>query len=245
MFVKCKPWYDASENRKVKSVVLDKSNAKAVKVTVNFLLPDANSEMVTIYTITGKGDILVENHLKTGQNQPWIPRLGMNMRLSGSLKQVDWFGRGPFENYIDRKAAAYIGQYHTTTDEMYTNYVRPQENGYRSEVKWFSINDGKLVGLYFEGSPSLGFSALPFTYDDLKGFEHKGKHGNLVSKQSFTDLNIDYLQCGLGGDDSWGAWPMEKYLIPARDYIWSYRIRPYLIAKENPAKLWENKIVVK
>jgi len=245
MFVKCKPWYDASENRKVKSVVLDKSNAKAVKVSVTFLLPDANSEMVSIYTVTGKGDILVENHLKAGQNQPWIPRLGMNMRLNGSLNQVDWLGRGPFENYIDRKAASFIGLYHTTTDEMYTNYVRPQENGYRSDVKWFSVNDGKSVGLYFEGAPNLGFSALPFTYDDLKGFEHKGKHGNLLSKQSFTDLNFDYLQCGLGGDDSWGAWPMEKYLIPAKDYSWSYRMRPYLVNKENPAKLWENKIVVK
>ncbi len=245
MFVKCKPWFDASENRIVKSIVLDNTNDKAIKVTVNYSLPDANSGMILIYTITGKGDILVENSLEAGKDLPWIPRLGVNMRLKGSLNQVDWLGRGPFENYVDRKTAAFVGKYHSTTDKMYTSYVRPQENGYRTDVKWISINDGKSVGIYFDGFPNLGFSALPFTYNDLKGFEQNGKHGNLLQKQSFTDLNLDYMQCGVGGDDSWWSWPMEKYLIPAKNYTWSYRIRPYLLSKENPAKLWENKIVIK
>jgi beta-galactosidase len=245
MFVKCKPWYDASENRIVKSVVLDNSDAKAIQVTVNYSFPDANSEFTANYTITGKGDILVKNSLKAGNELPWIPRLGVNMKLIGALNQVDWLGRGPFENYTDRKTAAYVGKYHSTTNDMYVPYMRPQENGYRTDVKWVSINDGMSVGIYFEGSPNLGFSALPYIYDDLKGFEQKGKHGNLLHKQSFTDLNLDYLQCGVGGDDSWGSWPMEKYLIPAKDYSWSYRIRPYLLNKENPAKLWETEIVVK
>lgn len=245
MFIKCKPWFDASENRIVKSVVLDKTNDKAIKVTVQFSLPDANSEFISSYTITGKGDILVENILKAGKDLPWIPRLGVNMRLKGSLNQVDWFGRGPFENYTDRRTAAFVGKYHSTTSEMYTPYVRPQENGYRTDVKWLSINDGKSVGIYFEGSPNMGFSTLPYTYNDMKGFEHKGKHGNLLQKQSFTDLNLDYQQCGVGGDDSWGSWPMEKYLIPAKDYTWSYRMRPYQVTKENPSNLWENKVVKK
>jgi len=245
MFIKCKPWWDASENRKINSVVLDKANEKAIKLVVSFTFPDANITMTTIYTITGKGDILFENSLKAGENLPWIPRLGMNMQLKGSLNQVDWLGRGPFENYVDRKTAAFVGKYHSTTDEMYTAYVRPQENGYRTDVKWFSINDGKSMGIYFEGSPNLGFSALPYTYDDLKGFVQSGKHGNLLQKQSFTDLNLDYMQCGVGGDNSWGAWPMEKYLIPAKDYTWWYRMRPYQVGKETPVELWENKIVIK
>jgi beta-galactosidase len=244
MFEKCKPWFDASDKRVVKSVILDKSDDKAVRITVNFSFPDVNSEFKSVYTVTGKGDILVENSLKAGKNLPWIPRLGVTLRLKGSLNQVDWLGRGPFENYLDRKTAAFVGKYHSTTDEMYVPYVRPQENGYRTDVKWVSVNDGKSVGLYFEGFPNLGFSALPYTYDDLKGFKHAGKHGNLLQKEPFTDLNLDYMQCGVGGDDSWGAWPMEKYLIPARDYSWSYRLRPYLLNKENPSKLWENKITV-
>ncbi len=174
-----------------------------------------------------------------------IPRMRVNMRLTGSLNQVDYFGRGPFENYVDRKTAAFMGKHHSTTDEMYVHYVRPQENGYRTDVIWLSINDGKLVGIYFDGSPNMGFSSLPYTYDDLKGFEQKGKHGNLLQKQSITDLNLDYMQCGVGGDDSWGAWPMQKYLIPAKDYTRAYRISHYLINKENPAKLRESKIVRK
>ncbi len=245
MFIKCKPWWDASENRMVKSVTLDKSDDKAIKIAVTFDFPDANSTMHIMYTVTGKGDILVENSLKAGENLPWIPRLGMNMRLNGSLNQADWLGRGPFENYVDRKTAAFIGKYHSTTDDMYIPYIRPQENGYRTDVLWLSVNDGKSAGIYFEGNPNLGFSAMPYTYVDLKGFVQTGKHGNLVQKQKFTDLNLDYLQCGIGGNDSWGAWPMEKYLIPAKDYSWSYRMRPYLINKETPAKLRENKIVVK
>jgi beta-galactosidase len=187
---------------------------------------------------------MVNNNLKASKDLPWIPRLGVNMRLIGTLNQVDWLGRGPFENYTDRKTAAFIGKYHSTTDDMYVPYVRLQENGYRTDVKWVSINDGKSVGIYFDGLPNLGFSALPYTYDDLKGFEQNGKHGNLLYKQSFSDLNLDYMQCGVGGDDSWGSWPMEKYLIPAKNYSWSYRIRPYLLNKENPAKLWETNIVI-
>ena len=245
LFEKCKPWYDASENRVVKSVTLDKSDEKSVHVQVVFIFPDAKSEMITTYSITGNGDILIDNKLKSGDKMPWIPRLGMNMRLVGTLNQVDWFGRGPFENYIDRKTAAFVGRYHSTTDEMFVPYVRPQENGYRNEVRWFSVSNGKTTGLYFEGSPNLGFSALPFTYDDLKGFEHKGRHSNLLQKQKFTDLNFDYLQCGLGGDDSWWSWPMEKYLIPAGDYTWTYRIRPYRVGKETPEQLWKGKITIK
>jgi len=242
MFVKCKPWYDASENRIVKSVALDNSDPKSIKVLIIYTLPDAKSELSAKYTITGNGDVLIENSLKAGEKLPWIPRLGINMQVSGSLKQADYLGRGPFENYPDRKTAAFVGKYHSTTDEMYVPYVRPQENGYRTDVKWFSINDGKSVGIYFEGYPNLCFSALPYTYNDLKGFEHKGKHGNLLQKQSFTDLNLDYLQCGVGGDDSWSAWPMEKYLIPAKDYNWSYRMRPFSLSKEKPEILWENRI---
>ncbi len=245
MFGMCKPWYDASEKRLVQSVVLDKTDEKAIRIIVSFGFTDARSELVSTYTFTGRGDILVENSLKAGENLPWIPRLGMNMKLTGSLRQVDWFGRGPFENYQDRKTAAFVGTYHSTTGGMYVPYVRPQENGYRTDVKWVAVSDGKTVGIYFEGTPNLGFSALPYTYDDMKGFEHTGKHGSLLTEQAFTDLNLDYMQCGVGGNDSWGSWPMEKYLIPARDYTWQYRIRPYLVAKENPEKLWRNLIVVK
>jgi len=245
MFIKCKPWYDASEYREVRSFLVDKSDPKVIKVIVNFNLPGAQSELTSTYIVTGLADILVENHLKCGEKQPWIPRLGINMQLTGILNQVDWLGRGPFENYVDRKTAAFIGRYHSTVDEMYTPYVRPQENGYRTDIKWVSISNGKTTGIYFEGLPTLGFSVLNYTYDDLKGFEHGGKHGNLLQKQPFIDLNLDYLQCGVGGDNSWGAWPMEKYRIPARNYTWSYRMKPYDLTKENPEKLCGNKITVK
>ncbi|MEI6062863.1 MAG: glycoside hydrolase family 2 TIM barrel-domain containing protein, partial [Bacteroidota bacterium] len=168
MFVKCKPWYDASEKRIVKSMTLDTSDLFHPRVNVSFVLPDVKSEFIAVYSFNGM-EIKVENALRVSENLPWIPRLGINMKLNGSLDHVDWYGRGPFENYPDRKTAAYIGFYHSTTYEMYTPYVRPQENGYRTDVKSLILHNNKNVALRIEGCPTFGFSALPYTYDDLKG----------------------------------------------------------------------------
>jgi beta-galactosidase len=155
---------------------------------------------------------------------------------------VEWYGRGWDENYQDRKTAAFVGRYKGTVDQLYIPYVRPQENGYRTDVRWVSVTNGKDFGILFQGKPLICFSALPYTYEDLKGFKHGGKHINQLPVNQFIDLNIDLLQAGVGGDDSWGAWPMEKYLPKAGDYQWSFRMRPFNLKENNSDKLVSQKI---
>jgi beta-galactosidase len=242
MFVKCKPWYDATTDYIVEKVdITDQSQSVSIK-TVLFLTA-ANCRFTTTYTISGNGDILVDNDLNASENLPVIPRLGMDLSLSGDLNTVSWFGRGPHENYVDRCNSAYYGKYSSTVSNLYTPYVRPQENGHRSNVKWIMVSDGKQSGIYFEGNPDMGFSALPYTYDELKGFVQSGKHGNLVHPSGNTELTLDYKQSGVGGDDSWGSWPMAKYQIPARNYKWQFRIRPFNPQKDKPENFWKTQLI--
>jgi beta-galactosidase len=203
-------------------------NAYTANVSIKYSLPDIGSHETISYTIFSSGDILVDVALDTGAMKlPELMRFGLNMRLAGDLQHVSWYGRGPYENYRDRKAASFVGFYESSVEEQYTPYVRPQENGYKTDVRWLTLTNEKNSGLLFCGAPRVCFSALPYTYDDLKGFKHGGKHLNDLEKKDFVDLNLDYGQCGVGGDDSWGARPMDAYTLPAKNYNYSFRIRPF------------------
>lgn len=226
MFEKCKPWFDATENQLVKTVSAIKLDDYNIQILVELYLPDALSTFKSKYIIKGDGSITIDNTLQADPNQPYIPRLGMTFQVPTSFNNIQYYGRGPFENYSDRKTASFVGIYSSTVENMYTPYVRPQENGYRTNVRWLKITNNEGVGLRISGDPDLGFSALRFTYDDLKGFEHKGKHGNLLDQRKLIEVNIDFKQSGVGGDDSWWSWPMEKYLIKSGIYSWSYTIVP-------------------
>jgi beta-galactosidase len=122
-------------------------------------------------------------------------------------------------------------------NEQFGPYVRPQENGYKTDVSWLAMTGKNKMGLFIQGDPVFCFSALPYTYDDMKGFTHGGKHPCGMEKKNFIDLNIDFKQMGVGGDDSWGARTHKEYTLPAEDYSYSFRFRPFSLAKESPEKL--------
>ncbi|HOW31403.1 MAG TPA: glycoside hydrolase family 2 TIM barrel-domain containing protein [Bacteroidales bacterium] len=238
MFKTCEAWYTDSEKRVTESVTLDRTNVNSPVVTVVYSLPATKSTTKIRYTVTANAEINVDYSLQIANEKlPIIPRVGLNMQLPAAFRQVEWYGRGWGENYQDRKTGSFVGLYKATADELYVPYVRPQENGYRTDVRWMSVSNGSDCGVLFQGQPLLCFSALPYTYDDLKGFSHGGKHINQLPENSFVDLNIDLLQAGVGGDDSWGAWPMEKYLPKAANYRWSFSICPYTLKNTTPAKL--------
>jgi beta-galactosidase len=244
MFKTCEVWFTDSEKRTTESVTLDKSNVHIPVVTVVYSLPASQSKVTIRYSVSGNADVMVDYALQAGKEKlPIIPRVGLNMQLTKSFHNVEWYGRGWDENYQDRKTGSFVGLYKATTDELYVPYVRPQENGYRTDVRWVALNNGSDCGILFQGQPLLCFSALPYSYDDLKGFTHGGKHIDQLPENPFTDLNIDLVQAGVGGDDSWGAWPMEKYLPKAMDYHWSFRMRPYSIKDSSPAKLSKQQII--
>jgi beta-galactosidase len=109
-----------------------------------------------------------------------------------------------------------------TKDGLSTPYVRPQENGYKTDVRWMMLESREHISIRFSGEPLISFSALAFTYDDMKGFKQGGKHLHDLEKKPFVDLNIDFGQMGVGGDDSWGARTHEQYNLPAKEYGYSF-----------------------
>jgi beta-galactosidase len=141
------------------------------------------------------------------------------------LDQVAWFGRGPHENYWDRKSSAPIGRYQSTVNEWITPYVRPQENANRCDVRWFSLTDKAGAGLRFAAGVSapLSFGAWPYSMEDLA----KATHDFALPRRDFITVNLDHRQMGVGGDNSWGLPVNDPYRIwPDKIYEWSFTVSP-------------------
>jgi beta-galactosidase len=238
LYDRCRMWFDASERRGIQSFRVEKISDREVLVTANLLISDVNAKESIYYTVLATGDVLVDVVFRPETEKlPEMPRFGLNMKIRPQFSNVRYLGRGPWENYWDRCTSALFGLYSSTVDSLFTPYVRPQENGYRTDVRWFALISANGTGLLISGSPTICFSALPYTYDDMKGFKHGGKHPADMIKRNFIDLNVDYKQQGVGGDDSWGARVHADYTLPCKMYSYSFRMRPFVTGKEDPAVL--------
>ncbi len=218
------PWKTAAVNRKVKSVnVLQESESKAT-VDFKFCLPDAKKcTLQTCYTVLGNGEILVSNTFTPSRRSlPMMPRFGMQMALPKSFNRMTWFGRGPQESYWDRKTGAAVGRYTDLVENLIHGYVRPQENGNRSDVRWAALTDADGMGLLAIGAPLLNVSAWPYTMADLEDTTHNG----FLPRRDFTVWNLDGKLMGVGGDDSWGAPVHEEYTIQPVAQSYQFRLRP-------------------
>lgn len=232
---RCAVWKMASVNRTLKSFNSDQKDKSHVGITVVYSFPDVNAVETIEYQIYDNGIVKVSADFRTDRNDlPEIPRLGMNLRLREQYGLIEYFGRGPFENYIDRKTAAQVGVYKTTPVEMFTPYIRPQENGYRTEVRWVAFADGKSTGLAFYGAPLISFSALPYTINDLDNIPGAFEHTCELTSRNFIDVNIDLLQMGVGGDDSWGARTHQQYTISATNHSWNFYMVPFNPLEDDP-----------
>jgi len=162
--------------------------------------------------------------------------MGMQMQLPASFSNLRWLGRGPHENYADRKTSAFVGLYENTVADQYVPYIRPQENGYKTDTRWLTLTDDAGTGLLFQGKPLICFSALNNIHDD---FESPGKlsqyrpdaktantHTIDVKPRDLVNLNVDLGQMGVGGDDSWGAMIHPQYRLLENEYEYSFRIKP-------------------
>ncbi|MEG1634981.1 MAG: glycoside hydrolase family 2 TIM barrel-domain containing protein [Rikenellaceae bacterium] len=185
---------------------------------------------------------------------PELPRLGLRLRVGATFTHANYYGRGPQENYIDRNWGTDLGYYSTNIDDFYFPYVRPQENGHHTDTRFMAIGKGKngSNGLLFVADDLFGFNAHRNSVDDFdtqeskhsyqfenkrpseshadedaKNLLRKHTHINDITPRDFVEINIDYKQQGLGGDDSWGSRPYEKYQIPSSaDYKWGFSIVP-------------------
>ncbi|MFL2982774.1 MAG: glycoside hydrolase family 2 TIM barrel-domain containing protein [Candidatus Neomarinimicrobiota bacterium] len=240
-------WKKASENRQISDFRITK-NKYLVEIQVSFDYPDIISKGVISYLVDGNGKISITHKFKPGQNQlPNLPKFGMRMSIPKEFQYLTWFGNGPHESYWDRKASTKVDIFSGLVSEQYHPYVRPQENGNKTDVRWAALRDDSGFGLMIKGYLSFNTSHLNREdYDD--GFNtnkinlkqrKKGMHTIDLKKDDVIHLDIDYLQMGVGGEDSWGAQPLDKYQIKAKKYSYKFIIMP-LGANDNPSELYRD-----
>lgn len=219
-------WRDAGTNRKVTNVVVRALGDKAVEIKVSGTLPTtAESTYTTTYTVFGNGEIKVDNTLHPGAaSLPYIPEVGTMLFLPGRFERLRYYGRGPEENYLDRKDGTDVGVYSGTVSGQWTPYIRPQENGNKTDVRWIALTDGAGTGLLVSGEPLLEVNASHFTPEDLSSGV---RHDYQLAPRDEVVLRVNHRQMGLGGDNSWGAHTHDEYkLFASRDYSYTYRLRP-------------------
>jgi beta-galactosidase len=212
---------------------LSEADGTAIVIKTAHRLPKAEAAWETDYTVYGSGDVQVAARFKPDKtDRPKLPRLGMQMVMPQGFDRIEWFGPGPHETYLDRKDAR-VGRYAgTVRDQFYWDYVEPGESGNKTEVRWAALIHRKGVGLLAVGLPLLSVNALHHTTDDLQSAEHPFE----LPRRDLVVLNLDLVQQGVGGDDSWGAWPHPQYLIPCEQTSYRFRLRPFG-RNENPAQL--------
>ena len=213
--------------KSIKDSTLSNGN---IQVVSTFELPKLFATLEISYTINGAGEIGVKQKLTTDPAQEKMPhlfRFGMELTMPAAFRTIDFYGRGPVENYIDRQGAAKIGRYTQSVDDQYWGYIRPQESGNKSDLRWWKQTNVDGVGLMIESNAPFEASALPYAMDDLDDGPSKDqRHSGSLVKRDFVTLNIASKQMGLGCEDSWGAWPLQKYLLPYGDYEFDFVIKP-------------------
>jgi beta-galactosidase len=187
-------------------------------------LPKVRARWETTYLVHASGDIVVDAQFRPGEPKlPPLPRLGLQMTLPDTFEQITWLGPGPHETYCDRKDAR-VGRYAgTVTGQFFRDYTEPGESGNKVDVRWVALTDDRGVGLLAVGLPLLSVNALRHTTADLES----AKHAHELPRRNFVTLNLDLMQQGVGGDDSWGAWPHDRYLIPCKPQGYRFRLRPF------------------
>jgi beta-galactosidase len=239
---RCAVWKNASQSRKLDRFEIVKRDDRQIQIEVEYLLPSVDSIHTVTYTILHTSDVIINNHFLPGKRElPELLRFGMRMRLPKDIENVEWYGRGPHENYWDRKTCAFIGLYSNTVQGQYVKYASPQENGYKTEVQWVALTKKNGVGLLAVGLPTLCFSALPYSTEDLTQESRGTKHPTDLEERDFIEFHVDYRQTGIGGDNSWGARPLEHYTLFPKEYSYSFRLRPFSNKSESPVQLSKQK----
>jgi beta-galactosidase len=244
-------WKKAGERTIVTKADISQPELGKVIISFKYKIPGSGEDKIadysTIYTIRGSSDVVVKNSFaKANGKIPEIPRMGMQFQLPMEFSNLKWFGRGPQENYVDRWTSADVGLYESTVEDQYVPYIRPQENGYKTDTRWLTLTDDSGSGIMVTGIPVFCFAALHNIHDD---FESPGKlsqyrkdaksantHTINVKPRDFVNLNIDLNQMGVGGDNSWGAYTHPQYRLLADKYEYSFRIRP-IVKDDNILKL--------
>lgn len=224
---KCNVWRVAGDNTSVKNISSKEVDGKVI-VIADMYLRDVASDYQLMYTLNGDGELTVNVSYKAGSIElPEMPRFGMIMSLNKEFENFSYYGRGPWENYADRNLSSQIGIYSSKVCDQYVPYTRPQENGYKTDLRWLTLTNNEGKGLRIEGLQPICASALNNWPEDFDpGLSKKYRHINDITPRHEVVLSVDFAQRGLGGDNSWGAYPHEQYLLKAKEYSYGFVIKP-------------------
>ena len=212
---------------RLKGVTIGEDTAVAT-----FDMPDQKAQLTLTYTLTAEGEVIVREQLSTDKDAKVsnMFRYGMTLQMPKQFDRIEYYGRGPVENYIDRNSSEFIGVYKNKVQDEYFEYVRPQESGNHTDVRWFNVIDADGKGLQFYSNAPMEASALPYTMDQLDDGMHKdkawGHHSGDLIPAGKTQVFIQQRQFGLGCVNSWGAWPRDEYRLPYQDYDFTFAIKP-------------------
>jgi beta-galactosidase len=241
-------WKEAVDHRQLDSLRLVTEEKSLVQIQAEYRFSDAAGQPVAawsaLFSFDTAGELHVLNYFRKQEGQPIVPRIGMNVELRPDLDQVSWFGRGPFENYSDRKQAADVGIYQNRVKDHYVPYMRPQENGYKTDVRWLRLQNAESLGIEVRSDGLMGFGAhhnrlqdfvppvkIAITSEDGPGARENQQrvnvHVNDVVPRDLISLNIDLGQMGVGGDDSWGKRTLMKYSFTESSYSYGFTLRPF------------------
>lgn len=217
-------WKLAGQNKTLINFKVDKSG-KAVVIQTAFELNDVSSHYTITYTVSDEA-IKVHIAWKVGKTGlPELPRFGTQLRLSSEFEIFTYHGRGPWENYSDRNTSSFIAIYNSTVTEQSVYYIRPQENGNKTDVRWLMLTNSEGLRIKIAADQPLSVNASHNTANDLDfGVPKKNTHPSDITSRKEIYLNVDLLQRGLGGDDSWGRLPHKQYRLMADACAYSYVI---------------------
>jgi len=212
----------------------------ACQVDVVYAPIDGKARVKVAYLVDPEGRVAVSEAMEDAgglADAPHLLRFGMRFAMPGQYSNLDFFGLGPWENYADRCSSALLGRYRQRVEDQYHyGYVRSQESGTHTGMRWMRLLDEAGDGLEFSASSAFSASALPFSLEDLDTHVHslelKGKAFEGMRSRGTTYVHIDRAQMGVGGITSWGTWPLDEYLLPAKPYDFVFLLKPVFGAVE-------------
>ncbi|MCE9656123.1 glycoside hydrolase family 2 TIM barrel-domain containing protein [Clostridium celatum] len=216
-------WQFAGQNRTIDNITVEQAD-KVITIKVDSTLPTSTASKYTnIINIYGNGDVVITSNLEPGSSSlPEIPAVGMELKMPEGFENIEWFGRGPEENYWDRNMSTDVGVYQSTVDNQYFDYIEPQQMGNKTDVRWVTLTNSDGIGLMASGDSVIEMSALHYTEEEL----NSKKHSYQLERSSDIEVNLNYKQMGLGGDDAWGARPHDEFQLKSnKNYTYRMRLR--------------------
>ena len=224
--INLKEWKMSETERSISSFTSADMTDGSREVTIVHNILGGKVKWINNVKISGDATISVDAKIEADNSLPVMPKIGMHIRIPAELKDIKWFGKGPQENYIDRETAAIVGLFEMNINEFITNYIKPQENSNRTDIRWMRFTGENGFGVEVKGKDLLSMSAWPWTVDQLE----KANHPNELPVNDFITVNIDLKQMGVGGNDSWTqrAFPLPQYQIKPGNYSYSFTLKPVL-----------------